>query len=177
MITLSFSKAIVEGLQRELVKAHKLNNLRLYKLAQGLLWLSEGKSFKEIGRLLQVSTKTVWNWLRRFLVKGLGWLRGQHYQGRGRKAKLTGEQKQELYKRVVAGPEENGFDCGVWNTALIAELIWRRFGVRYHPRYLSCLLKRLGLSYQKARFICSTHCRRARWYGSSSWRSQINRAF
>lgn len=78
MITLSFSKAIVEGLQQELVKAHKLNNLRLYKLAQGLLWVSEGKSLKEIGRLLQVSTKTVWNWLRQFLVKGLGWLRGQH---------------------------------------------------------------------------------------------------
>ncbi len=155
MIALSFSKAIIEGLQQELVKAHKLNNLRLYKLAQGLLWVSEGKSLKEIGRLLQVSAKTVWNWLRRFLVKGLGWLRGQHYQGRGRKAKLTGTQKQELYERVVAGPQANGFDCGVWNTALIAELIWRRFGVRYHPRYLSCLLKKLGLSYQKARFITS----------------------
>jgi transposase len=42
----------------------------------------------------------------------------------------------------------------LWDTALIAELIWRRFGVCYHPRYLSCLLKKLGLSYQKARFIC-----------------------
>ena len=52
-----------------------------------------------------------------------------------------------------AGPEANGFDCGVWNTALVAELIWRRFGVRYHPCYLSGLLKKLGLSYQKARFI------------------------
>jgi transposase len=153
MIALSFSKAIIEGLQQELVKAHRLNNLRLYKLAQGLLWFSEGKSIKEIGRLLQVSAKTVWNWLRRFLVKGLGWLRGQHYQGRGRKAKLTGEQKQVLYERVVAGPEANGFACGVWNTSLIAELIWRRFGVRYQPRYLSSLLKKLGLSYQKARFI------------------------
>ena len=36
---------------------------------------------------------------------------------------------------------------------MIGELIWRRFGVRYNPRYLSSLLKRLGLSYQKARFI------------------------
>jgi transposase len=36
---------------------------------------------------------------------------------------------------------------------MIAELIWRRLGVSYNPRYLSSLLKKLGLSYQKARFI------------------------
>jgi hypothetical protein len=35
---------------------------------------------------------------------------------------------------------------------MIAELIGLRFGARYHPRYLSRLLKKLGLSYQKARF-------------------------
>jgi transposase len=83
----------------------------------------------------------------------LGWLRGQHYRGRGRKAKLTAEQKRQVRAWVEAGPEANGFACGVWNTALVAELIWRRLGVRYNPRYLSTLLRKLGLSYQKARFI------------------------
>jgi transposase len=83
MITVSFSKGIVEGLQQELVKAHELNNLRLYKRAQGLLWVNEGRSLREISRLLGVSAKTVWNWLQRFFVKGLSWLRGQHYQGVG----------------------------------------------------------------------------------------------
>jgi transposase len=153
MITVSFSKDIVEGLHQALVKAHELNNLHLYKLAQGLLWVNEGRSLREIGRLLGVSVKTVWNWLQRFFVKGLSWLRGQHYQGRGRKAKLTGPQKHQLYELVRAGPQANGFTCGVWNTAMIAELIWLRFGARYHPRYLSSVLKKLGLSYQKARFI------------------------
>jgi transposase len=33
------------------------------------------------------------------------------------------------------------------------ELIGRRFGVCYNPRYLSSLLAKLGLSYQKARFV------------------------
>ncbi|MCP4406036.1 MAG: winged helix-turn-helix domain-containing protein [bacterium] len=42
---------------------------------------------------------------------------------------------------------------GVWNTAMIAELIVLKFGVSYNPRYLSSLLKKLGLTYQKACFI------------------------
>lgn len=153
MVSLSFSKAIVEELEQELSRAHELNNLRLYKLAQGLLWIHQGKPWKTIAPLLGVSVKTVGNWLNRFLVQGLGWLRGQHYRGRGRQAKLTGEQKQQIRAWVEAGPEAHGFDLGVWNTALVAELIWRRFGVRYNPRYLSSLLEKLGLSYQKACFI------------------------
>ncbi len=54
---------------------------------------------------------------------------------------------------IESGPEACGFECGVWNTALIAELILLKFGVKYNPRYLSSLLKKMGLSYQKARFI------------------------
>jgi transposase len=153
MVTLSFSKAIMASLEQERAKACELNNLRLYKIAQGLLWLGEGKPLGEVGRLLGVSAKTVWTWLKRLMVQGLIWLVGQHYRGRGRKAKLSGEHQQALYKLVVAGPEANGFDCGVWTTAMLVELIWRRWGVCYNPRYLSSLLAKLGLTYQKARFI------------------------
>ena len=153
MITLSFSKAMVERLEKELTRALSLNNLRLYKIVQGLLWVHEGKGLKSIAHLLHVDVKTVDNWLRRFMVKGFGWLCGQHYQGRGRKSRLSTEQKQALYEMVKAGPEAQGFSCGVWNSALIVELIWRRWGIRYNPRYLSRLLKKLGLSYQKARFV------------------------
>jgi transposase len=145
MVTLSFSKAIVGELKQELRRAQELNNLRLYQRVQGLLWIAQGKSWRVIAALLGISVKTVGNWLKRFLVQGLGWLRGQHYRGRGRKSKLTGEQKRQVRAWVEAGPAANGFECGVWNTAMIAELIWRRFGVRYNPRYLSSLLKKLGL--------------------------------
>ena len=153
MITLSFSKAMVEGLEKELSRALSLNNLRLYKVVQGLLWVHEGKGLKSIARLLRVDVKTVDNWLRRFIVKGFSWLCGKHYQGRGRKSKLSAEQKQALSEMVKEGPEAQGFSCGGWNSAMIVELIWRRWGIRYNPRYLSRLLKKLGLSYQKARFI------------------------
>src|SRR5437764_12059722 len=102
--------AIALGLEQERATVCELNNLRLYKIAQGLLWVGEGKALGEVARLLGVSAKTVWNWLKRLMVQGLGWLVGQHYCGRGRKAKLSSEQKQALDAMVVSGPQANGFD-------------------------------------------------------------------
>ena len=130
MVTLSFSEAIMAGLEQERATVCELNNLRLYKIAQGLLWVGEGKALGEVARLLGVSAKTVWNWLKRLMVQGLGWLVGQHYRGRGRKAKLSSEQKQALYALVVSGPQANGFDCGVWPSAMLVELISQSLQVR-----------------------------------------------
>src|SRR5205823_13123916 len=84
MVTLSFSEAIMAGLEQERATVCELGSLRLYKIAQGLVWVGEGKALGEVARLLGVSAKTVWNWLKRLMVQGLGWLVGQHYCGRGR---------------------------------------------------------------------------------------------
>ena len=157
MITLSFSKSNLEKLQKNLEIALALSNIRLYRLAQALLWYSEGESIKRIAKLIGVCEKTIITWLKTFMCKGIAWLTGLHYQGRGRKDKLTKEQKQELIKLIKAGPEANGFHCGVWNSAMIAEIIWLKFEVRYNLNYLSSLLKKLGFSYQKARFISDRH--------------------
>ncbi len=61
MVSLRYSKAILQELEQERVRAHGLNNLRLYKIVQGLVWIHEGKSWQEIGQLLGVSVKTVDN--------------------------------------------------------------------------------------------------------------------
>jgi transposase len=88
------------------------------------------------------------------MAGGMRWLHHEFHKGaRGRKAKLDNAQQQELKQWVIEGPQAHGFDTGVWNSALINELLWRRFGVSYHARYLCSLLNKLGLSYQKAGFI------------------------
>ncbi|MCK5355362.1 MAG: IS630 family transposase [Methyloprofundus sp.] len=153
MALLTFSKSIVDQLKENIAIAQRLNNIRLYRLAQALLWFSEGMGIKKIARLMNVCVKTIFNWLKTFMHKGIGWLIGQHYQGRGRKAKLTKEQQKILTDLIKDGPEANGFHCGIWNTAMIAELIWLKFEVRYNLNYLSSLLKKLGFSYQKACFV------------------------
>jgi len=115
--------------------------------------IHEGSSFPVIAKRLNISLKTVYNWLKAFMVRCFTWLWMQHYQGRGCKSKLTSAQKKELYDIVVAGPEAASFDCGIWNTAMIALVIEKKFKVTYNPRYLATLLKKMGLSYQKSKFI------------------------
>jgi transposase len=80
-------------LNKRATLACELNKLRLYKIVQGLLWISEGKSLEKVARLLRVDVKTVWNWLKRLMVQGLSGLWGLDSRGRGRKSKLSGEQK------------------------------------------------------------------------------------
>ena len=50
MTTLTFSKPILEKPQANLLIAMRLSNVRLYRLAQALLWFAEGVSIKGIGR-------------------------------------------------------------------------------------------------------------------------------
>lgn len=153
MTTLTFSKPILEKLQENLLIAMRLSNVRLYRLAQALLWFAEGVSIKEMARLMGVDVKTIVTWIKTFMYKGISWLTGQHYQGRGRKNKLTKVQRQQLSELIKAGPEASGFHCGIWNCAMIAEVVWSKFGVCYNLNYLSSLLKKMGFSYQKARFV------------------------
>ena len=83
MITLTFSKAIIEALEEECCRAQSLNNLRLYKRVQALLWIDEGKCLVEILVFLGVSRKTVSTWLRSFLVTGVKGLLRYRYRGGG----------------------------------------------------------------------------------------------
>ena len=69
MITLSFSKSILEKLQDNLLIALRLSNIRLYRLASALLWYAEGVGIKEIAKRIRVHIKTLINWLTTFMYK------------------------------------------------------------------------------------------------------------
>ncbi len=101
---------------------------------------------------MNICKRTVYNRLKRFIVEGFSWLCGKHYQGRGRKPRLNKTKKKTLFDLVAIGPEAAGFDCGIWTSGLILELIQREFKVTLNPRYLCDLLKSIGLSYQKGKF-------------------------
>ena len=151
-MNIRFTKRTIDRLHRELNTARGLNNFRLFKITKSILMFAEGESMSNIAKLFSVSTKTVYNWLCRFLVERFLWLVGHHYQGRGRKSKLSKEQKKELYDLICDGPEKSDFDCGIWTSGMIAQLVLKKFKVIYSPRYLCQLLKQMGLSYQKAAF-------------------------
>ena len=153
MIALRLSKNLIKQLESFLNIALQKNDLRLYRTVQSLLLFGEGYSMKEIAERLKVSKRTPYNWLKKFLTFGIKWLRKKTYKKLGRKPNLSKSQKKELYNMIKQGPEKNGFHTGVWNSAMINELILRKFSVLYNPRYLPTLLKNMKLSYQKAGFM------------------------
>jgi len=150
---LTFNNRTKKRLEKTIRSAKNLNNLRLFKIAKSLLMVAEGNSsISYIAQQFNVLERTIYNWILRFMYERFLWLDGLHYKGRGAKSKLTNKQKDKLYKIVVGGPEKYGFDCGLWNSPMIVEVIWREFQVCYNPRYLCRLLKKIGLSFQKAAF-------------------------
>ena len=150
---LKVGKETIERLKKELLTAQRLNNLRLYKIVKSLLLISEGESIEKIANMFNISVRTVFGWLSRFMWERFSWLGWMHYKGRGRRPKINGEQKKKLFRIVDEGPEKYGFNCGIWNSAMILTVIEKEFGVTYNPRYLCELLKSIGLSFQKAKFV------------------------
>lgn len=146
-ITTPTRKQMIEQLQR----AYRTGHLRLVKRIHALLAVAEGRPVEAVGEVLGLSGQTVRNYLHDFLRRGVASL---HYRRpTGRPAKLTKSQRRELAALIEGGPEAAGYDCGCWNTALIQDLIDGRFGVVYSPYYVAELLKNMGFSYQKARFV------------------------
>lgn len=176
-----FSGDVVKRLGEERKISERLNNLRLYKIIWCLLLIADEKPIDSIADLLDISTRTVRNWLSQFMLGRFSWLMGHHYQGRGRKPKLNKEQKEKLYKIIVDGPEKYGFDCGVWNAAMIVEVIQKEFHVTYNPRYLCALLGKMKLSYQKGVFVAAIlddeeHQKKRKEWVEKTWPEILQRA-
>lgn len=174
---INFSRRTLKRLNQELIISQKLNNLRFYKITKSLLLVAEQTDKELICQLFDISLKTLYNWITKFIAQSFSWLLGHHFQGRGCKSKLSKQQKSRLYDIVTNGPEAAGFDCGIWNSAMIAEVIQREFKVCYNPRYVCRLLKSIGLTYQKATFI-SDHLdenKREEWV-QNTWPEILNQA-
>lgn len=171
---LKVGKETIEKLKKELLESQRLNNLRLYKIVKSLLLISEGEPVEKIAKMFNVGVRTVFDWLSRFMWERFSWLGWMHYKGRGRRPKINGEQRKKLFRIVADGPEKYGFDCGVWNSAMILTVIEKEFGVTYNPRYLSELLKNIGLSFQKAKFVSDReddegHLRKRAEWENDTW--------
>ena len=153
MTAVTISKELQEKLRASIPVSLATKNIMAYRLAMVLIMIGEGHSVNEITNLFMVNSKTIFSWICKFMSNGIAWVTGRHYEGRGRKEKLTNAQKKSLYDMIVKGPEAQGFSSGIWNSAMIGELIFIKFSVRFNLNYLPSLLKKMKLSYQRARFI------------------------
>jgi len=148
---ISLRKGEWEALLKRLHRAYAKGEVRLLKRIHALLYIFEGKSVAEVAELLSLSEQTIYNYVKGFILNRLDSLVYQRPPGRA--PKLSKTQKKVLAKLIERGPEAAGYDCGCWDTTLIQDLILTRFGREYSVHYVAELLKNMGFSYQKARFV------------------------
>lgn len=121
--------------------AREWRRLRAWELHQA------GWSGKAIAEALKASQAAVSTWLKRARTGGVEAL--SRHPPPGRVPKLSAEQRAQLPALLAKGAEAYGFIGEVWTTKRVAAVIWRTFGVRYHPAHVSRLVRQEGLSLQK----------------------------
>lgn len=110
--------------------------------------LDQGLKAKAVASAVGVAAQTVRGWDRARRKGGREALRSR--KPPGRKPRLTAEQKGRLSELLLKTPEENGFAGRyLWTQQLIADLVEREFGVRYHHDRIGRILRVIGVTHQK----------------------------
>ncbi len=150
-IRIGLRRGELKRILQRLQVAYVRGEVRLIKRIQALLYVLEGKQLNDIAEILSISRQTIYKYVNEFILYRLDSF--IYKRPPGRPSKLTKSQKKELGEMIDKGPEEAGYDYGCWTTALIQDLILTRFGQKYSVHYVAELLKNMGFSYQKARFV------------------------
>ena len=118
----SVSNSKLKAIYRSLQNAANNGDLKLYRRCQALVGIFEVKhSFDEIALLLQISIKTVERWLKDYILNGIKSLK--LVKPKGRKTKLSLDQKKELKKALNGSPSDFGYNGGCWNAAILCDLM------------------------------------------------------
>jgi transposase len=161
MVRIQFSRRTVKSLQSHLCQAYQQGHVsRVRRISVLLEMVVHGTPVAVVHERWGISPACIYEWLKAFLLDGLASVTYRPHRG-GRPAKLTRTQKKQLCQLIDAGPEAAGFETACWNSILIQTVIQREFGVAYNRYYVCELLRTLGYSFQKARFV-SDHLDEAR---------------
>jgi len=129
-----------KGQPRDFQEMERLR-VRAYRLNK------KGSTQSEIARQLGVTRQAVFRWKTIWEKDGLAGLR---FPGRaGRKPMLSPEQLMELEAQLLQGPKANGYLTELWTSRRINELIFKLFGVTYHPNHIWRVMHMLGWSCQR----------------------------
>jgi len=109
--------------------------------------LRDGISLNEIARQMGCSPSSVVRWRDAWQAHGKTGLKPKPVPGRPSRLKTT--QKSQLTKLLLRGAIQNGYRTELWTTTRIAELIEKKWGVKYHRDHICRLMASLQWSYQK----------------------------
>ena len=109
--------------------------------------LEQGMGIREVARHVKASPSSVYKWKQRLEKQGRAGLGSKPVTGR--KAAISGEQKEELKEILLKGAREGGYPTELWTLERITEVIKKEFGIQYHPGHVWKILRNMGWSAQK----------------------------
>ena len=151
MCRITFRPETVKRLKVELEKAYVQGDKQAVRRLSVLIMIGKRMRLEQILSLWNVSPQSVYNWLEEFAR--YYWKSLVYKKAPGRPPRLTKTQKRKLAEWIEAGPEASGYASGCWSSVLIQDLIDQKFDVFYNRFYVCELLRNLGFSFQKARFV------------------------
>lgn len=101
----------------------------------------------DVARKLGVTQRAVRYWQAAFRRSGLAGLAAR--PAPGRPSRLTEAGKAKLDEALLAGARAAGFPTDLWTCPRVAEVIRRRFGIRYHVDHVGRVLHAMGWSPQR----------------------------
>lgn len=165
----------VKQLTHKLHRAFQAGHVPLVKRLHARLLVADDYPLATVAARVGVGHQTMYTWITAFLVDR--WTSFYPRRSPGLPATLTAFQRQRLCNLLAAGTEAAGYAPGCWKTALVHDLMWREVQRQYNPHYLATLLRTLGFSYQKARFV-SDHLdeqQRQHWV-TTTWPALVQEA-
>ena len=134
-----------------LQQAQNNGDLRMAKRIMAMLAVADGALYSVIATTLIVSEESIRLWINAFLLNGVKSF--NYKKPPGKPSKLTKTQRKQLDQLISQGPQKSGFSGACWRSPMIQCLIYEKFGVEYSVYYIPQLLKNMGFSYQKAKFV------------------------
>jgi transposase len=107
----------------------------------------EGKKPSQVAEFLGVHPASVRKWWKAYRKKGGAGLAAKPHPGRP--SKLTPARQGQVLNWLRKNPRSFGFTTELWTARRVAQVIERKFGVQYHPRYLNEWLTARGITPQK----------------------------
>jgi transposase len=109
--------------------------------------LLDNYSQQDVADFLDVNVRTVRKWWHQFQKLGPNGLNAIPHPGRPRK--LRRSQEAQILRWLRKNPKSFGFATELWTAPRLAQVIQRKFGIDFHPRYLNQWLAERKITPQK----------------------------
>jgi transposase len=174
-ITMTATKTTIKKLEKIREESKKNNNAKAVQMVEVLIGFSHNIKIDILAIMYGISQESIRSWIKNFIVNGKAAF--DLSSSSGRPPKIQDGLQDFLSIALEKGPDYHGYSTGCWDSSTIQDLIKRKFNISYSVKYIPELMKKMGFSYQKAKFISGKidEKKRDTWV-KITWKSIIEKA-